>query len=355
MRDGFGRGFGVGLLLIAGAVLGQTAAGNSSLAAAGNSAEATPSKLAFVSATVKVSAIPPIYGLTSPKKYLAEQKAGTLPKQPKRGTYVTASQAEYDYMSLKLLIAYAYNVKMYQISGPQWLDEQRFDVVGKMPDGASSDDAPKMLQALLEDRFKLVVHRKTESQQVMGLMVAKGGPKLQPATASLPPITVNVPPNPLMNRTLNTPDGWVRMRVNQDHVNGTIVSNKITMAGLADLLTNLFQGGGVDSQWQKVVDQTGLTGEYQVFLDASISSLLNSGRMLGVPADKGDGVVSHDLQQVVATSPGQNSADASFMITNTLDPNIFRSIQKLGLKLEISKAPIEMLVVDHAEKNPTAN
>ena len=334
-------------------------------------AQATPNKLAFVSASVKPSAPVTFESQRADSaKTLADIKSGKIKLQPcesisserKVGAHIDASQAEYSSVSLKLLIALAYNVKMFQISGPGWLDDKRFDIVAKMPDGASIDDAPKMLQTLLEDRFKLAVHRENKNQQVLALVVTSGGPKLQPATASLPPNKGNVPFNPL-NKTLNTPDGKVRITIN-GHEGQTLESSKMTMARLADLLTNLFQGGGGVSpggggggQWQKVVDQTGLTGEYQVSFNTSMFALLVEGRIMGVPADTGGGVISNDMLQIDEATYEQQHPNyiGAPTITNPLDPIVFESIQKLGLKLELSNAPVEMLVVDHAEKNPTAN
>jgi uncharacterized protein (TIGR03435 family) len=172
-----------------------------------------------------------------------------------------------------------------------------------------------------------------------------------------------VPFNPL-NKTLNTPDGQVRITIN-GHEGQTLESSKMTMAGLADLLTNLFHGGGGVSpgggggggQWQKVVDQTGLTGEYQVSFNTSMFALLVEGRIMGVPAETGGGVISNDMLQIDEATYEQQHPNyiGAPTITNPLDPIVFESIQKLGLKLELSKAPVEMLVVDHAEKMPTEN
>jgi uncharacterized protein (TIGR03435 family) len=50
-------------------------------------------------------------------------------------------------------------VKPYQITGPDWMSTTRFDIVAKMPEGSKKGDAPKMLQTLLEERFKLTTHR----------------------------------------------------------------------------------------------------------------------------------------------------------------------------------------------------
>jgi uncharacterized protein (TIGR03435 family) len=109
-------------------------------------------------------------------KLAADAQAG---KMPKLGARIEGSRAEFTYVALKELIAYAYKVKSYQISGPDWLTTQRFDIVAKLPDGASKDDAPKMLQALLAERFKLTAHRDNQEHPVLGLVVGKGGPKMK--------------------------------------------------------------------------------------------------------------------------------------------------------------------------------
>ena len=149
--------------------------------------QTAPSNLTFEVATVKPS--PPL----DMAKLAAEMQAGRMPRF---GPHVDAAQAEYNYMSLKDLIANAYKVKAYQITGPAWLATERFDIVAKMPDGASKDDAPKMLQALLEERFKLAAHRDTQEHPVLALVVGKDGPKLKESPAAAEPIDENAPLKP---------------------------------------------------------------------------------------------------------------------------------------------------------------
>ena len=62
-------------------------------------------------------------------------------------------------MPLKVLITRAYSVQTFQVSGPSWMDSQRFDIIAKVPDGATKEDARIMLQNLLADRFKLKMHK----------------------------------------------------------------------------------------------------------------------------------------------------------------------------------------------------
>ena len=118
-RSGIGLIFAVGLLIAGGCEIGQTA----------------PSNLTFEVATVK----------PSPPLDMAKMRgAGAEPERCRdSGRTSMRSRAEYIYMSLKDLIANAYKVKGYQITGPAWLATERFDIVAKMPDGASKDDAPR--------------------------------------------------------------------------------------------------------------------------------------------------------------------------------------------------------------------
>jgi uncharacterized protein (TIGR03435 family) len=328
----------VGLLLAAGAIFGQT----------------TTSNPAFEVATVKPS--PPL-DMTK----LAEQvKAG---KMPRFGPHVNASQAEYTYMSLKDLIANAYAVKDYQVSGPAWLATDRFDIVAKLPDGASKDDAPKMLQALLAERFKLAAHRDTQEHPVYALLVGKDGPKLKESTATAEPIDESVPlkpgetqmdgPNGPIRTTRNT-DGSTtinmgakgKMTVRVDAQAGTMhmESSMVTMSGFADMLTKLTQMGGGGGR--QVVDMTDIKGNYQVALDISLADLMAIARAAAQEA----GI---SMPMPPASGGGENNSPASAASEPSGGSSIFASVQKLGLKLEKRKAAVEQLVIDHVEKAPT--
>jgi uncharacterized protein (TIGR03435 family) len=82
-------------------------------------------------------------------------------------------------VTLQDCIREAYRVTDYQISGEKWLGPDRYDLVAKMPAGATEDQRPAMLRTLLAERFKLAVHRGTREMPVYLLVVAKNGPKIQ--------------------------------------------------------------------------------------------------------------------------------------------------------------------------------
>ena len=106
------------------------------------------------------------------------------------GMNVDAARVDIGFMSLADLIPIAFKVKPYQVSGPDWMNVQRFDILAKLPEGATKEQVPEMLQALLAERFQLKVHRENRDQSVYALVVAKGGSKLKessPEPAGGPP------------------------------------------------------------------------------------------------------------------------------------------------------------------------
>jgi uncharacterized protein (TIGR03435 family) len=88
-------------------------------------------------------------------------------------------QVSWDGVSLKSLITTAYAVKVYQVSGPEWLDTQRFSIVAKVPAGTTQEQVRVMWQNLLAQRFRLAMHRETREIAVYEIEVGKNGPKLK--------------------------------------------------------------------------------------------------------------------------------------------------------------------------------
>src|SRR2546421_3982241 len=132
--------------------------------------QAPPAALSFEVATIK------------PAEPINPQAILTTGKLPHVGMSVEGSRVDIGYMSLADLIPTAFNVKPYQISGPDWMSSQRFDILARMPEGTTKEQVPQMLQALLIERFQLKVHRESRDLPIYALIVAKGGPKLKEST-----------------------------------------------------------------------------------------------------------------------------------------------------------------------------
>ena len=167
---------------------------------------AAPVAPAQTKPTFEVASVKPAAPLDRAALMAAIQNGET----PRIGARVDGARAEYIYLTLQDLLSLAYNVKAGQITGPDWLASQHFDIVAKMPDGASKDDVPRMLQALLEDRFKLALHRESKERTVLALVVGEGGPKMKPSPAAPSPIDPAAPLKP-GEKQVDGPDGPVRM------------------------------------------------------------------------------------------------------------------------------------------------
>jgi uncharacterized protein (TIGR03435 family) len=272
-------------------------------------------------------------------KLAANAQAGQMPRF---GAHIDGSRADYNYMSLKDLIANAYKVKPAQVTGPDWLANERFDIAAKLPEGATADDAPKMLQALLVERFHLIGHRETQEHPVLALVVAKGGPHLKEAP---PPADTPDPDTPKGPGSITrNADGTATVNMGAkgtftQRMEGQTMhlqASSMTMEGFADMLTSLLGKG----QGRQVVDQTGLKGNYQVAVNLSIADMIAGARAQGM-----------DIPTPRATTDPTTLSNASDPTGST----IYASVEALGLKLESRKAPIEQIIIDRIEKAPTEN
>lgn len=272
--------------------------------------------------TFEVASIKPAAPVDQAKMMAAMQGGGKMPV----GANVDSKRAEYTYLDLKALISLAYGVKPYQITGPDWLSGTRFDIIAKLPDGASKDDAPKMLQSLLEDRFKLATHRTNAEHPVLALVVGKGGPKLKASTETPVAIdeSVQLKPGELK---MDGPDGPIRMKVDPATGSAVIdmgvkgkmaykmnVANQsikiefsmVTMGGLADMMTQLFtQIGGAAGR--QIVDMTDIKGNYEASLEISLADMIAMARNAGMDIPGGapgaSGAAASGTGAAVASDP----------------------------------------------------
>jgi uncharacterized protein (TIGR03435 family) len=232
----------------------------------------------------------------------------------------------------------------------------KFDIDAKLPQGASENQVPEMLQALLADRFKLTLHRGAREQEVSALVVSKGGLKVKEAAPeadnpTLPAEDPNAPPprttvtGGVLTRAVRLPnaDGRGYTTTISSSRMGTVRQTEgpdfsfrweapgTTFAGLADLLDGI---GPIPD----LMDMTGLKGRYRVVLEVSMKDAFAIARQ----REETGGPPSGDL--------GLNLDMQSALLRALND-----GLQKLGLQLERRKGPVETLVIDHVERTPTGN
>jgi uncharacterized protein (TIGR03435 family) len=276
------------------------------------------------------------------------------------GVQNDGAMVNYNGMTLKALVQNAYSVKDYQVTCPPWMDEQRYNISAKLPDGANRDQAPEMLQNLLKERFKVTLHREKKDHPIYALVVGKGGPKLKAAevTADTPGPSgasgpsdlgkASAPPLPRPDgggqTAMKLPAGGMAMRMGPN--GGHLESKAVTLSRFAESISRFLD--------RPVVDQTGIEGTYDFAIDVSpeemggmMAQMKGAVMMAGGPGPMGGGGAA------VAGGPGRGGPDGP--------PNapeggsIFQSIQSYGLKLEPKKAPMDMIAIDSAEKTPTEN
>jgi uncharacterized protein (TIGR03435 family) len=262
---------------------------------------------AFVSSGQPQPAVRPEFEVASVKPN-ASGSSNLLMRPPVDGRFSATN------VTLKMLIALAYKMRQLEISGgPAWLASDRYDINAKAADvNISGDQSRLMLQRVLEDRFKLVVHRETRELPIYALLPAKNGLNIPDAkegscmaTGSNPPraSTPGQPFTPLCGSFIVTPTG--------------LEGKRISMAQLANTLSGIVG--------PPVIDKTGYAAAFDFHLEFTRDV---TAAQPNFPAAAGD------------TGP----ADAS-------GPSIFTALQEqLGLKLEAAKGPVEIVVIDHAEK-----
>jgi len=244
------------------------------------------------------------------------------------GIHLDGAQARIASFTLKDLVGTAYRTKAYAVSGPDWTGSDRFDLVAKMPAGATSDQLPEMLQALLADRFQLKFHREKRELPVYALVMGKTPFKLTEVPSSQ---DVEGP----LAFTILASGGGAGVSVDLGQgcsytlANDKFEGKKLSMDMLALTLERYTD--------RPIVNLTELKGKYDVTLDVTQEDY----RAMLIRAAVSEGLVlpAEILRLMDANTP-----------TSLMD-----SLQRVGLKLESRKAPLDVLVVDQARKTPTDN
>jgi len=197
------------------------------------------------------------------------------------------------------IIMFAYGVHARQIVGaPAWFDTEKYDITAK-PDGEGqpSDKQWKaMVQKLLAERFKFAFHREKKELSVYAIVLAKGGSK--------------------MTKSEGDPNGLPGMGFRG------LGALNVRNAGIEDF-ARLMQATVLD---RPVVDHTGLTGRFDFALNWAPDEL----QFGGAGARRGGG-------------PKTDGGEAL--------PDLFAAMQaQIGLKMEATKAPVEVMVVEKAER-----
>ena len=266
----------------------------------------------------------------SPKPGMRMRVMGGPSFQP-GGRYSTCN-------TLKSIIMEAYKIGFSpQLAGaPDWSADTLFKIEAKADGNPDTEQMRVMLQFLLEERFKLRLHRETRETPVYLLVAAKGGHKLQPARdeqgnpiVSLPPPEQNQEKMKEQMRNVlsaskalpSMPPGSLGMMIGPNG-QAKLTAKAMAMERFAVQLSTMTGG-------RKVIDKTGITGLYDIEISYAPDSQM--------------------MPQLVRQGPP--GADGPVPVAEPTGPTIFTAIQEqLGLKLEADKTPLEYFVIDGVEK-----
>jgi uncharacterized protein (TIGR03435 family) len=272
----------------------------------------------------------------------------------KIGTSVDGTRAELNMLALGDLIQYAYKLKAGQLTLLDWMKDPmstpRYDIVAKMPEGATKDDLPVLVQGLLAERFGLVMRKETKEGQVTALVVGKGGPKLKASVKEDPAApkdekgvinmggaSMRQSGNTVEMRVKDQP-GKMKMTMQDGKMHYSMT--EVKMDRFVEMLSQ-FTGG-------PVANQTGLTGEYDVEFEMSMADMLAIAQKAGV-------AVPPEAARALTGGGGNPNNPAEAASDPSAGGGIQRSLQQLGLALEKSKGPVDHYIIEKLEKNPTEN
>jgi uncharacterized protein (TIGR03435 family) len=278
----------------------------------------TSPKVEFEVVSVKPSPIP-----EPGKGYVVGCSGG--PDSKDRGMFRCSN------MNLPNLITRAYDIMNYQLSGPAAMRDYRFDIEARIPDGTTKDQFRLMIQNMLIDRLKLVIHHETRELPKYYLTVTKGGPKLK-VSVDAPPKNADSPQPPSgSGQPVLDKDGYPvllpgRSGLMMDKNRARLFLPQSTMEQFAKQLASQLR--------RPVTDATGLTGKYEISLFW----------------------IDDVMEGATASSPAADTVPLPPAPDSETGPSLEKAVQdQLGLRLELKKGPADVLVVDHFEKSPTSN
>jgi uncharacterized protein (TIGR03435 family) len=247
------------------------------------------------------------------------------------GMHIDGALVRFNYLSVLACMRIAWKMKPYQFIAPEWMNSDRFNITAKLPPGTNQDQVPEMLQNLLQDRFKMTIHREQRDFPVYALTVGKSGLKIKQTEPDSAPSGA-----PTSSLDIKATAGTAG--VYADLGNGAyftfadnhLIGHKLSMARIADLLTNFMD--------KPVLDMTGLSTATSY--DLSLAITADDYRTMQIRAA---------LKSGIALPP--EAAQMADLATDSLSS----ALEAAGLRLDPRKAPQDVIVIDRADKTPTEN
>jgi len=243
------------------------------------------------------------------------------------GARIDGAQVRMTGMTMRDFLSTAYRVKVYQITGPDWIATERYDISAKLPSGISPEKLPEMTESLLKERFGLRMHREQKEMPVYVLTIGKPPLKLTEV------IVDKNAPAPAAVEVSGT-GGAQGLAVNMGNgssyslAGGKFTAKKINAATAVGVLERFTD--------RPMMDLTGLKGVYDFEFN----------------------VTPEELQTMMiraAISAGVQLPPQALRLLDSGGNPIIDAVEQVGLKLESRRMPVEMIVIDQIQKTPTDN
>jgi uncharacterized protein (TIGR03435 family) len=250
------------------------------------------------------------------------------------GMHIDGSQVRFNFLSVRECMRIAWQVKEYQIVGPDWLSSDRFNITAKLPDGGGNkDQINEMLQNLIKERFGVKFHMDKKDVAVYALVPGKSGLKLK----ETPPDAAGddaAPPKPGLN--INATGSAAGVYV--DFGNGSyysfadnkLVGHKLAMDRIVDTLSRYMD--------KPVVDMTGAPAT--TYYDFSFDITADDYRTMLIRT---------------AIKAGVTLPPEALRLADLPIDSLTQSMEAVGLRLDSRKAPVDVMVIDQANRTPTDN
>jgi uncharacterized protein (TIGR03435 family) len=255
---------------------------------------------------------------------VAIKPAGQLTANIVLGLNADGSQVHISWASLTDLVNMAFRLKRYQISGPEWIASDHFDVVAKIPDGMNQRNVPELLQSMLQERFGMKSHWEKRDFSIYTLGLSKPVPNLKEVAAPETETSFPIGNISQMRSIIDFGSGSTF-----SFADNALDAKKLSLDEFAEWFSNFMD--------RPVVNNTGLKGHYDFRLNLSARDF----QTMWIWAAMAGGTVI----------PPDAIPKVDGLSLETL-PN---ALKEAGLKLERGKGPVDVLVIDTIQRKPTEN
>jgi uncharacterized protein (TIGR03435 family) len=255
----------------------------------------------------------------------ASQREG----QVKVGLHMDGAQVRIAYFTLKDYIGMAYRVRIAQVFGPDWISSDRFDIAATIPEGHKPAEFREMLQALLAERFQLKFHKEQRDFSVYALVLGKHPLKLTPAPPDEDKGNASEP--------LEVTGGGSVAGVNVNLGHGSSWSFAPNRFEAKKLNMEVFASNLERFADRPIVDKTGLKGQFDFSFDIN-------------PEDYQPMLIRSAIAAGVSLPP-----QALRLLDGSSSASLSDALEQIGLRLEPRKEPLDVMVVDSANKTPSEN